>query len=77
MNYNTFGNEVKQEEEKLLGTEVRVELRQITKKQRDHTDGSVFSKGLYVSPTIYLEEFTGVQERHEPERSLPEFVKSL
>ena len=31
MNDNTFGNEVKQEVEKLLGSEVRVELRRITK----------------------------------------------
>ncbi|MFQ9395398.1 MAG: DUF5688 family protein [Lachnospiraceae bacterium] len=44
MNYNVFGNEVKQEVEKLLGTEVRVELRQITKNNGIILTASVFSK---------------------------------
>ena len=58
MNYNVFGNEVKQEVEKLLGTEVRVELRQITKNNGIILDGiCILEKGCNVSPTIYLEEF--------------------
>ena len=58
LNYNVFGNEVKQEVEKLLGTEVRVELRQITKNNGIILDGiCILEKGCNVSPTIYLEEF--------------------
>lgn len=58
MDYNAFGNEVKQEVEKLLGTEVRVELRQVTKNNGVILEGiSILEKGSTVSPTIYLEEF--------------------
>lgn len=58
MNYNVFGNEVKQEVEKLLGSEVRVELRQITKNNGIILEGlCILEKGSYVSPTIYLEDF--------------------
>ena len=58
LNYNVFGNEVKQEVEKLLGSEVRVELRQITKNNGIILEGlCILEKGSYVSPTIYLEDF--------------------
>ena len=58
MNDNTFGNEVKQEMEKLLGSEVRVELRRITKNNGIILEGlCILEKGSYVSPTIYLEDF--------------------
>lgn len=58
MNYNVFGNEVKQEVEKLLGSEVRVELRQITKNNGIILEGlCILEKGSYVSSTIYLEDF--------------------
>ena len=58
LNYNVFGNEVKQEVEKLLGSEVRVELRRITKNNGIILEGlCILEKGSYVSPTIYLEDF--------------------
>ena len=58
LNYNVFGNEVKQEVEKLLGSEVRVELRQITKNNGIILEGlCILEQGSYVSPTIYLEDF--------------------
>lgn len=58
LNDNTFGNEVKQEMEKLLGSEVRVELRRITKNNGIILEGlCILEKGSYVSPTIYLEDF--------------------
>ena len=58
MNDNTFGNEVKQEMGKLLGSEVRVELRRITKNNGIILEGlCILEKGSYVSPTIYLEDF--------------------
>ena len=43
--------------EKLLGTEVQVELRQITKNNGIILQHLYSEKGCNVSPTIYLEEF--------------------
>ena len=58
MNDNTFGNGIKQEVEKLLGSEVRVELHRITKNNGIILEGlCILEKGSYVSPTIYLEDF--------------------
>ena len=58
LNYNAFENEIKQEVERLLGTEVRVELRRITKNNGIILEGiCILEKGSNVSPTIYLEEF--------------------
>ena len=75
LNYNVFGNEVKQEVEKLLGTEVRVELRQITKNNGIILDGiCILEKGCNVSPTIYLEEF---YREYKNGMSLRGFVKSM
>ena len=58
LNYNVFGNEVKQEVEKLLGTEVRVELRQITKNNGIILDGHLHSREglLCLARRYYLED---------------------